>query len=566
MKKTSFLIICSFVILISGAAISTGSEVEKIRAAISANAEKLKQFEQSLVEAQKNSEILEEDLDEAESTGGDSLELYESTKKKLIELQQKMILDPELEIPFDEGQNDYLKAYQGWKKHEDLKVSLREKVQLNKEKIENLKNQIDDAKGSDAAAKNDLVIVWFYDFQAAMEQRIDLEVLGKIENCGVLSIPVCKSKAMEVAKSNGINQAVTILFNNVKNIDPSGMEREELIQKLDAEVKKIEIVNRGFIGDSGFFYKVKLGLMGQLKPEFTVNSLLKIDEPPVVPAKTAESSTEEDSADAEGEKEITAEDDENMETETAAVTPKKNDNVWKDPVMGMEFVRVKDGCFQMGCGFWSSDCMDSELPTHEVCLDAFFMGRFEVTQKQWKEFMGVNPADVQKGDNYPVEMVSWDEANIFIDLLNEKNNNEFTFRLPTEAEWEYACRSGGMLQKYCGGNDLEQVGWFRNNSELFTHPVGAKKPNGLGIYDMSGNVYEWVQDWHGFYPDVEKQGGKPRVMKNPKGPFAGALKVFRGGSWNNYPQFCRSAQRSGSAPRNKGRLVGFRVVRDVIVK
>ncbi|MDP2279759.1 MAG: SUMF1/EgtB/PvdO family nonheme iron enzyme, partial [Nitrospirota bacterium] len=175
-----------------------------------------------------------------------------------------------------------------------------------------------------------------------------------------------------------------------------------------------------------------------------------------------------------------------------------------DPATGMEIVFVKGGCFQMGDTF--GDGESDEKPVHEVCVDDYYIGKYEVTQGQWKAIMGNNPSHFKDcGDNCPVEQVSWNDVQEFIQKLNEKNNPPsppFTkggkggFRLPTEAEWEYAARSGGKSERYSGGNDIDSVAWYNKNSGGKTHPVGTKQPNGLGIYDMSGNVWEWVNDWY----------------------------------------------------------------------
>jgi hypothetical protein len=158
---------------------------------------------------------------------------------------------------------------------------------------------------------------------------------------------------------------------------------------------------------------------------------------------------------------------------------------WTDPVTGMVFVWVPEGCYQMGCGSWTSNCYDDESPVHEVCVDGFWMGQTEVTQGQWQRVMGDNPSNFKKGDNYPVEQVSWDDAKEYIRKLNSMGSAKF--RLPSEAEWEYAARSGGKAEKYSGGGDVDSLAWHNSNSGSSTHPVKTKKGNGLGIYDMSGN-------------------------------------------------------------------------------
>ena len=223
-----------------------------------------------------------------------------------------------------------------------------------------------------------------------------------------------------------------------------------------------------------------------------------------------------------------------------------------DPVTGMEFVWVPGGCFQMGCDSWWSGCEYDEKPLHEVCVDGFWMGRTEVTQGQWQHIMGTNPSYFEKGANYPVEFVSWNDTQEFIRKLNRQTGK--TYGLPTEAEWEYASRSGGKEEKYAGSSNLDAVAWYDDNSGSSTHPVAQKRPNGLGIYDMSGNVLEWCQDLYG----DKYYGNSPR--SNPRGPSSGSYRVDRGGSWLDYAGYCRSAGRRGHAPGYRNRRLGVRLV------
>jgi formylglycine-generating enzyme required for sulfatase activity len=223
---------------------------------------------------------------------------------------------------------------------------------------------------------------------------------------------------------------------------------------------------------------------------------------------------------------------------------------WIEPNSGIEFVWVTGGCFQMGDTFGDGD--NDEKPVHEVCVDTFVLSRYEVTQGQWQKLMGHNPSKFTKGDNYPVEQVSWDDIQNFIRILNSQSNK--FFRLPTEAEWEYAARSGGMEEKYSGGNDIDQLAWYKGNSGGSTRPVGTKEPNGLGLYDMSGNVWEWCSDRYGesYYQK------SPR--NNPKGASVGSFRVIRDGGWNGSPWLCRSANRDKFMPGNRLDNLGFRLV------
>jgi len=218
---------------------------------------------------------------------------------------------------------------------------------------------------------------------------------------------------------------------------------------------------------------------------------------------------------------------------------------YTDSVTGMEFVWVPAGCFQMGSNSGGPD----EKPVHTVCVDGFWIGKYEVTQAQWGKLMDYNPSSFKKGDNFPVEDVSWNGCQEFIKKLNHRSGK--TFRLPTEAEWEYACRSGGKAEKYSGGGDVDRVAWYDFNSGGLTHVVGTKTSNRLGLYDMSGNVWEWCSDWYSSdYYSISP-------VQNPQGSDSGGGHVFRGGSWNDYPGLVRSTFRFRSGSNFN---LGFRLV------
>ncbi len=190
----------------------------------------------------------------------------------------------------------------------------------------------------------------------------------------------------------------------------------------------------------------------------------------------------------------------------------------------------------------------------QTCLDSFRISKYEVTQGQYKRIMGINPSNFSHcGDNCPVEQVSWNDAQEFISKLNNQTGNRF--RLPTEAEWEYACRSGGDNEEYCGGYDVDAVAWHDKNSGSKTHRVGTKQPNGLGIYDMSGNVLEWVSDWYG--------NNYPNSGNNPVGASSGSYRVHRGGSWRNDARQLRAASRSYNSPGLRDYNLGFRLASPV---
>ena len=223
--------------------------------------------------------------------------------------------------------------------------------------------------------------------------------------------------------------------------------------------------------------------------------------------------------------------------------------IWTEPKTGLEFVWVEEGCFKMGDVTKQGN--PDELPVHKVCVNGFWLGKHEVTQEQWQKVMGKNPSLHQKGGKYPVEQVSWTDVQEFMRLLS--NDTGISFRFPTEAEWEYAARSGGKDEFYAGSMKIENVAWYQKNSKGSTNPVGSRSPNGLGIYDMSGNVWEWCSDWYG----ADYYTKSPE--KAPAGPPTGSDRVNRGGSWVSYPKYCRTTARGKSAPTDRSGALGVRL-------
>lgn len=215
-------------------------------------------------------------------------------------------------------------------------------------------------------------------------------------------------------------------------------------------------------------------------------------------------------------------------------------------------VYVAGGTFTMGgTSEQSSDAYDDEKPTHSVTLSSYYICKYEVTQALWRAVMGSNPSKF-KGDNLPVENVSWNDCQTFINRLNSYTGRNF--RLPTEAEWEFAARGGNYSRhyKYSGSNYISAVAWYDGNSGNRTHPIGTKQANELGLYDMSGNVYEWCSDWYGSYSSYSQN--------DPTGPNSGSNRVERGGSWGNFARFCRSSFRSSTSPGLRYGDLGLRLV------
>jgi formylglycine-generating enzyme required for sulfatase activity len=228
----------------------------------------------------------------------------------------------------------------------------------------------------------------------------------------------------------------------------------------------------------------------------------------------------------------------------------------------------------MGCSKGDLNCDDDENPPHRVKITtAFEIGKYEVTQAEWTEVMGSNPSRF-KGQTLPVETVSWNDVQDFLRKMNDRKDG-YLYRLPTEAEWEYVARAGttgtyattdkvdaaGSLSV----SSLETLGWYQRNSRKITHAIGQKPPNAWGLYDMEGNVWEWVQDWYSssYYSvsDGDNPQGPAEGQIVGSGAARGPVRVQRGGSWNDSEIFARVSARSGVNPATKDPLCGFRLVR-----
>ncbi len=228
-------------------------------------------------------------------------------------------------------------------------------------------------------------------------------------------------------------------------------------------------------------------------------------------------------------------------------------NTFTETVNGVSFtmVRVQGGTFTMGCtAEQGEDCVSDESPSHRVELSDYSIGEAEVTQALWRAVMGNNPSDFKDCDECPVEMVSWEDAQDFIKKLNTLTGK--TYRLPTEAEWEYAARGGNKSRgyKYSGSNEIGEVAWC-DDPDFKLHAAKGKKANELGLYDMSGNVLEWCSDWYGDYTSGRQT--------NPKGPVAGSDRVYRGGCFLDASLNCRVSSRIGNAPDFRTFTVGLRL-------
>ena len=217
--------------------------------------------------------------------------------------------------------------------------------------------------------------------------------------------------------------------------------------------------------------------------------------------------------------------------------------------IALTLVKVPAGTFTMGTDATELKCLEVSRPVHPVTLtQAFWLGAVPVTQGQWQAIMGNNPSRfAQAGPDAPVEQVSWDEAQRFIARLNEAQTH-WTFRLPTEAEWEYACRAGSQAESY---GPADKIAWHSLTSAKTTHPVGQLKPNGFGLYDMLGNVCQWCQDWVGAY--------SASPASDPQGPAEGKYRVYRGSGWNLPASYARAAIRGTMGQADRFRNLGLRL-------
>ncbi|MBU1261311.1 MAG: SUMF1/EgtB/PvdO family nonheme iron enzyme [Planctomycetes bacterium] len=225
--------------------------------------------------------------------------------------------------------------------------------------------------------------------------------------------------------------------------------------------------------------------------------------------------------------------------------------IFNETVTGMVMVRVAGGTFQMGDTFGAG--IENEQPVHPVNLTDFYIAKYPVTQAQWTCLMPENPSRSQ-GDRLPVEQVNWEDIQAFIKKINAAHAGRYEFLLPSEAQWEYAARSGGKEELYAGGNDIDKLAWYENNSEGRIQPVGGRAPNGLDLYDMSGNVWEWCRDTY------REDAYKLHTGDNPVNTQKGSDRVIRGGGWNVDAWSARCSRRFSYPVGFFGPSLGFRLV------
>jgi formylglycine-generating enzyme required for sulfatase activity len=242
-----------------------------------------------------------------------------------------------------------------------------------------------------------------------------------------------------------------------------------------------------------------------------------------------------------------------IQAQKIALTPEKKLML---AAIETSMISIDGGVFIMGCtADQGAECTQDEFPVHQVQISSFRFSKTELTQGIWKAVMGINPSGNQRSDQFPVENVSYNDIDAFIERLNKISGHRY--RLPTEAEWEFAARGGikSRVTLYSGSSDPNNVSWNIGNSSNVSHIVGFKKANELGLYDMSGNVWEWCSDWYGVYHSSEES--------DPRGSVEGTDKIIRGGSYAGAIWFCRNAIRMHYAPSYKSHFIGFRLAEDV---
>jgi formylglycine-generating enzyme required for sulfatase activity len=237
--------------------------------------------------------------------------------------------------------------------------------------------------------------------------------------------------------------------------------------------------------------------------------------------------------------------------ETGSAGPQGLSPIFTETATGIAMVRVASGTFAMGDTFGTG--IENEQPVHPVHLTDFYIAKYPVTQSQWNVLMPENPSRFQ-GERLPVEQVNWEDAQAFITKINTAHTGRYEFLLPSEAQWEYAARSGGKAELYAGGNDIEKLAWYENNSEGRTQPVGGRAPNGLGLHDMSGNVWEWCRDTY------REDAYQVLPHDNPVNTQKGADRVIRGGGWNVDAWSARCSRRFSYPVDFFGPSLGFRLV------
>jgi formylglycine-generating enzyme required for sulfatase activity len=418
------------------------------------------------------------------------------------------------------------------------------------------------------------------DFMVGVMEGLGTDGRKNLINCNMLSVPLSYDMGLiglRIIKEQGGESRMRSLYNN-------------------SPCRPLHNQIRNMVGEKNYtvwMNRVKEGMMSELGGSSSKYNPLGVDKEEA--KKLREEQVEKAKVEAAAEN-AKREEEERTKAKAAEEERMKQVKPQIEEFLKQHFVLVNGGTFQMGCSKGDKECVKDENPAHKVTVSDFYIGKYEVTQKLWVLVMGSNPLipidnavklmlesitdelDHNKsetkdfkemlkasfeekikpglpksiGDALPMIIVSYSDVQTFIQKLNSITGKKY--RLPTEAEWEYAAR-GGVNNKrylYSGSKKVSDVAWYKDNSNGKTNPVGTKAPNEFGIYDMSGNVGEWVGDWYGDYGSD--------AQTNPTGPSTGSLRVNRGGSWYSEGKFCRVSTRGGGKPSLRSNDLGFRLV------
>ena len=390
-----------------------------------------------------------------------------------------------------------------------------------------LSNDINELEKQQKDIKINILEIKAQKFNEEMTKPIWAEGYGESILDADKTMNQCKKQALDHARRDAMEKGGKVLVESITEIKDFKLTKDEIKSRA-----KVQIIDQDNSGDYG---KVKQEIVGKVM-KFSVTVRVKLQ------SATKYNPYSEQIAELKRDTPLDNADEHSY-----------SNGVIDEPLAAMKFVKISGGSFKMG----SNDTRNDAGPVHGVNLKSFQMMTTEVTQGMWKAVMGSNPSKF-KGDNLPVESVSWIECEEFIKKLNQGDPGK-GYRLPTEAEWEFACRAGTTTFYHSGNteSELERVGWYNGNSGSKTHPVRQKEPNTWGLYDMHGNVYEWCEDWyHRNYNNAPSNGSAWNFPSGKK-------RVLRGGSWGYSPDYCRSADRGKSEPSYSGSYYsGFRLVRN----
>lgn len=507
----------------------------------------------------------------------DSRQTAQSIRKKDVETSLKNLSEIEKIYPAGSAElekaqrnerdrySENKAAYEaGEKELQDLMAKLQKAERDERELRAGLNGNIKERN----ALKRELGDLKYEIIKGKIEKEQVIETIGEV-SCGKLSINECKAMALEQAKRNAAEQGSAVLVDSVTEVKDFQLTEDVVKTRVRAFVLSHEVLDKGFVGDSGYYYKIKAVVKGQVPPDLKDQLTGALEEEEMVRPTVAEKkpARKEERGIA---VEEPAEDKAYLEAwigediKSIGETPNPGETR-REPVTGMEFVWVPEGCFEMGCGKWTNNCANDESPVHKVCVDGYWLGKYEVTEGQWQMVMG-KASYAKKGDNYPITWISMKHIETFIQRLNSRSSDSYEFRLPTEAKWEYACRSGGKEERFAGSDNMEPVSWsskkwgladLMKSEALNTQIAGTKAPNGLGIYDMSGNVAEWCEDVYHNTAYSMHDKNNPVITRG-----ISADLVVRGGDFASDEKDVRCSARNHRKPgRMQYNGIGFRLLR-----